>query len=78
MIVREDKACEGGRHARADGRRAKTRCCRFQRFIFGQVENMWVVEWSGGGVVGGEEEWRGMFFVVEESSFRLTQHGCGT
>ena len=25
MIVREDKVCEGGRYARADGRRAKTR-----------------------------------------------------
>ena len=37
-------------------------CCRLRRFIVGQVEIVWVVGWSGGGVVEGEEAWRGMFF----------------
>ena len=40
--------------------------------------NTQVVECPDGGVVEGEEKWRGMFFFVGESSFWLTQHGCGT
>ena len=43
MIVREDKVCEGGRYARADGRRAMTRV----------LQNAKVHGWTGGKHMGG-------------------------